>query len=61
MLARRRGDATPPHPFRKGRVSHMKAVERIVGYRRDTAGVNHPVKAQELPLFPERWSVHASP
>lgn len=49
--------------FQKWRYSHMKTVERIIGYRRGTggtAGVHYLVKALELQFFPELWSVRTS-
>ncbi|MCP8689722.1 tryptophan 2,3-dioxygenase [Marinobacterium sedimentorum] len=49
--------------FQKWRFSHMKTVERIIGYRHGTggtAGVNYLVKALELQFFPELWSVRTS-
>ncbi|MBV1789106.1 tryptophan 2,3-dioxygenase [Marinobacterium sp. D7] len=49
--------------FQRWRFSHMKTVERIIGYRRGTggtAGVNYLVKALELQFFPELWSVRSS-
>ncbi|MDN3554517.1 tryptophan 2,3-dioxygenase [Halomonas maura] len=49
--------------FQKWRFSHMKTVERIIGYRRGTggtAGVNYLVKALDLQFFPELWSVRTS-
>lgn len=49
--------------FQRWRFSHMKTVERIIGYRRGTggtAGVNYLVKALDLKFFPELWSVRTS-
>lgn len=49
--------------FQRWRFSHMKTVERIIGYRRGTggtAGVNYLVKALDLQFFPELWSVRTS-
>ncbi|MGQ7248391.1 tryptophan 2,3-dioxygenase [Halomonas sp. V046] len=49
--------------FQKWRFSHMKTVERIIGYRRGTggtAGVKYLVKALDLQFFPELWSVRSS-
>ncbi|WP_136248369.1 tryptophan 2,3-dioxygenase [Halomonas borealis] len=49
--------------FQKWRFSHMKTVERIIGYRRGTggsAGVHYLVKALDLQFFPELWSVRTS-
>ncbi|MDR5865293.1 tryptophan 2,3-dioxygenase [Halomonas koreensis] len=49
--------------FQKWRFSHMKTVERIIGYRRGTggtAGVGYLVKALDLQFFPELWSVRTS-
>ncbi|MBD8514077.1 tryptophan 2,3-dioxygenase [Photobacterium sp. WH77] len=49
--------------FQKWRFSHMKTVERIIGYRRGTggtSGVKYLNKALELQFFPELWSVRTS-
>lgn len=49
--------------FQRWRFSHMKTVERIIGYRRGTggsSGVNYLVKALDLQFFPELWSVRTS-
>lgn len=49
--------------FQRWRFSHMKTVERIIGYRRGTggtAGVNYLVKALDLQFFPELWSVRTT-
>ncbi|KEA65500.1 Tryptophan 2,3-dioxygenase [Marinobacterium lacunae] len=49
--------------FQRWRFSHMKTVERIIGYRQGTggtAGVNYLVKALDLQFFPELWSVRTS-
>lgn len=46
--------------FQKWRFSHLKTVERVIGYRRGTggsAGVSYLQKALELSFFPELWSV----
>jgi tryptophan 2,3-dioxygenase len=46
--------------FQQWRFTHMKTVERIIGYRRGTggtAGVGYLVKALDITFFPELWSV----
>ena len=51
------------HQFQLWRFSHMKTVERIIGYKRGTggtSGVNYLNKALELRFFPELWSVRTS-
>tara|TARA_B100001939_G_scaffold299880_1_gene275516 strand:- start:9425 stop:10270 length:846 start_codon:yes stop_codon:yes gene_type:complete len=51
------------HRFQTWRFSHMKTVERIIGYRRGTggtSGVSYLVKALDLQFFPELWSVRTS-
>ena len=51
------------HKFQLWRFSHMKTVERIIGYKRGTggsSGVNYLNKALELRFFPELWSVRTS-
>ena len=48
------------HRFQSWRFAHMKTVERIIGFRRGTggtSGVNYLMKALDLSLFPELWSV----
>ncbi|MBR9827018.1 MAG: tryptophan 2,3-dioxygenase [Alphaproteobacteria bacterium] len=48
------------HKFQQWRFNHMKAVERIIGYRRGTggtSGVSYLVKALDLRFFPEIWTV----
>ncbi len=47
------------HHFHSWRFSHMKTVERIIGYKRGTggtSGVNYLQKALELRFFPELWT-----
>jgi tryptophan 2,3-dioxygenase len=49
--------------FQLWRFSHMKTVERIIGYKRGTGGtggVSYLTKALELRFFPELWSVRTS-
>ncbi|MDT8895817.1 tryptophan 2,3-dioxygenase [Halomonas sp. I1] len=49
--------------FQKWRFSHMKTVERIIGYRHGTGGtggVSYLVKALDLQFFPELWSVRTT-
>ena len=51
------------HRFQTWRFSHMKTVERIIGYRRGTggtAGVHYLNKALELRFFPELWNVRTA-
>ena len=49
--------------FQLWRFSHMKTVERIIGYKRGTGGtggVSYLAKALELCFFPELWSIRTS-
>jgi tryptophan 2,3-dioxygenase len=51
------------HKFQLWRFSHMKTVERIIGYKRGsggTSGVGYLSKALELRFFPELWSIRTS-
>ena len=51
------------HQFQLWRFSHMKTVERIIGYKRGTGGtggVSYLAKALELRFFPELWTVRTS-
>lgn len=51
------------HKFQLWRFSHMKTVERIIGYKRGTGGtggVSYLTKALELRFFPELWSVRTA-
>jgi tryptophan 2,3-dioxygenase len=51
------------HKFQQWRFSHMKTVERIIGYKRGTGGtggVSYLVKALDLRLFPELWTIRTS-
>ena len=51
------------HNFQLWRFSHMKTVERIIGYKRGTGGtggVSYLTKALELRFFPELWSLRTS-
>ncbi len=51
------------HRFQTWRYSHMKTVERIIGYRRGTggtAGVHYLKKALDLRFFPELWNVRTA-
>ncbi len=48
------------HEFQMWRFSHMKTVERIIGYRQGTGGTSGVAflkKALELRFFPELWTV----
>ena len=49
--------------FQLWRFSHMKTVERIIGYKRGTGGtggVSYLAKALELYFFPELWSIRTA-
>ncbi|HEX7116730.1 MAG TPA: tryptophan 2,3-dioxygenase [Steroidobacter sp.] len=49
--------------FQLWRFSHMKTVERIIGYKRGTggtSGVAYLNKALELRFFPELWTIRTS-
>jgi tryptophan 2,3-dioxygenase len=51
------------HQFQHWRFSHMKTVERIMGYKRGTggsSGVGYLAKLLELKFFPELWSVRTA-
>ncbi len=51
------------YKFQTWRFSHMKTVERIIGYKRGTggtSGVAYLNKALELRFFPELWSVRTA-
>lgn len=51
------------HQFQLWRFSHMKTVERIIGYKRGTggtSGVAYLSKALELRSFPELWTIRTS-
>ena len=51
------------HKFQLWRFSHMKTVERIIGYKRGTggtSGVSYLNKALELRFFPELWTIRTS-
>jgi len=51
------------HQFQLWRFSHMKTVERIIGYKRGTGGtggVSYLNKALELRFFPELWSIRTA-
>ena len=51
------------HKFQLWRFSHMKTVERIIGYKRGTGGtggVSYLTKALELRFFPELWSIRTA-
>jgi tryptophan 2,3-dioxygenase len=51
------------HQFQLWRFSHMKTVERIIGYKRGTggsSGVAYLTKVLELRFFPELWSIRTS-
>ncbi len=48
------------YKFQHWRFSHMKTVERIIGYKRGTGGtggVSYLAKALEMRAFPELWSI----
>jgi tryptophan 2,3-dioxygenase len=49
--------------FQLWRFSHLKTVERIIGYKRGTggsSGVSYLARALDLRFFPELWSVRTS-
>ncbi len=49
--------------FQQWRFSHMKTVERIIGFKTGTggtSGVSYLVKALDLRFYPELWSVRTS-
>jgi tryptophan 2,3-dioxygenase len=51
------------HKFQLWRCHHLKAVERIIGYKRGTggtSGVAYLAKALELKFFPELWQIRTS-
>lgn len=51
------------HKFQLWRFSHMKTVERIIGYKRGTGGtggVSYLTKALELRFFPELWTIRTA-
>ncbi len=51
------------YKFQLWRFSHMKTVERIIGYKRGTGGtggVSYLNKALELKFFPELWTIRTS-
>lgn len=51
------------HEFQMWRFSHMKTVERIIGYARGTGGTSGVAflnKALSLRFFPELWSVRTA-
>ncbi len=51
------------HRFQTWRFSHMKTVERIIGYSRGTggtSGVHYLKKALDLRFFPELWNVRTT-
>lgn len=51
------------YKFQHWRFSHMKTVERVIGYKRGTggtAGVAYLNKALELRAFPELWTIRTS-
>lgn len=51
------------HKFQLWRFSHMKTVERIIGYKRGTggtSGVSYLAKALELRFFPELWTIRTA-
>ncbi len=51
------------YKFQLWRFTHMKTVERIIGYKRGTGGtggVSYLTKALELKFFPELWAVRTS-
>ena len=50
------------YQFQKWRYTHMKTVERLIGFRPGTGGsqgVGYLVKALDITFFPELWSVRS--
>jgi tryptophan 2,3-dioxygenase len=50
------------YQFQKWRYTHMKTVERLIGFRRGTGGsqgVAYLMKALDITFFPELWSVRS--
>ena len=51
------------HQFQVWRFSHMKTVQRIIGFKRGTggtAGVSYLMRALDLQFFPELWTVRTA-
>jgi tryptophan 2,3-dioxygenase len=51
------------HQFQVWRFSHMKTVQRIIGFKRGTggtAGVSYLMRALDLQFFPELWNVRTA-
>jgi len=51
------------YKFQLWRFTHVKTVERIIGYKRGTggtSGVSYLTKALELKFFPELWTIRTS-
>jgi tryptophan 2,3-dioxygenase len=51
------------YKFQLWRFTHVKTVERIIGYKRGTGGtggVSYLTKALELRFFPELWTIRTS-
>jgi tryptophan 2,3-dioxygenase len=51
------------YKFQLWRFSHVKTVERIIGFKRGTGGtggVSYLTKALELKFFPELWTIRTS-
>jgi tryptophan 2,3-dioxygenase len=51
------------YKFQLWRFTHVKTVERIIGYKRGTGGtggVSYLTKALELKFFPELWTIRTS-
>ncbi|MGA2778236.1 MAG: tryptophan 2,3-dioxygenase [Steroidobacteraceae bacterium] len=51
------------YKFQLWRFSHVKTVERIIGFKRGTggtSGVSYLTKALELKFFPELWTIRTS-
>jgi len=51
------------YKFQLWRFTHVKTVERIIGYKRGTGGtggVSYLAKALELRFFPELWTIRTS-
>ena len=51
------------YKFQLWRFTHVKTVERIIGYKRGTGGtggVSYLTKALDLKFFPELWTIRTS-
>ena len=46
--------------FRRWRFNHVTTVERIIGFKRGTGGVQYLRKMLEVELFPELWNLRGA-